>query len=268
MPNWLRKVADPANLFTESDAERAAREQSGRQVDLAIAEEARRAELRKKIAMMFGEGPETEQVQVGTNVTPVKGREFDKPDIEQIFETRPTTVPAAKAQFATEEGDLAGALRGHYGDELQRNYAEQERQNRFGAARTGNIGGSAFADSRSSLEEQNRLGGTRIDEAVQRAINTLRSSREQTKLRAIDLVNAGSGEEGVQSATAGLKSSLEQAKAANREQLFGDLFTSGAFANANRISGDRNAQALAIFGNSRGGGLSPSSRNTQPRIIN
>lgn len=159
----------------------------------------------------------------------------------------------AKARFKTEEDDLAGALRGYYSDDLKRTYENAERALRFGASNTSNIGGSAYADSVGRLNEDNAMGGTRIDEAVQRALNSLRASREDSRARSINLVNAGSGSEAVGAAQSGIRQALDNATSANREQLFGDLFGNLAFTKAAGDASDKNAAALAYFNKIKGG---------------
>lgn len=259
---------DPLNLVHESAAEKRARAQSQQQIELAQAEEARRTALRARIAQMFGEGPDTEQVQIGMTPETLIGRGRGGPSSSQpIYEERPTLAAAARKQFANEDTALSTALRGQYGDELKKSYEEGQRQLRFGAARTGNIGSSIYADRLASGEEQNRMGGTRIDDAVQRALANLRSSRETSKLRGLDLINAGTGEEGVQSAASGLKSALSTAQSQNRENLFGDLFTDTAFGVSNKAAGDRNAAAIARFTQGRRGGLSSPGASSSPQIV-
>lgn len=139
-------------------------------------------------------------------------------------------APDAQAQFKTQEDQLSEALRGFYSDQLGRSYADAERGARFGAADTGNIGGSAYADSLARVNRDNALGGTRIQEAVTRAINNLRASREDTRNRSIGLVNSGSGDQAAASAQSGLQQAISAANAAQRENIVGDLFGDVAFA--------------------------------------
>lgn len=143
----------------------------------------------------------------------------------------------------TQEGEISGALRGNYSDELKRKYQEAERQLRFGAARTGNIGSTDYADENARINRENELGGTNIEGAVRRSIANLRGSREDTRTRAIGLINAGQGTEGVTSATEGLRLSADTARSANRERLFDDLFQNLAF---NQVAGNQASQAAQI----------------------
>jgi len=194
----------------------------------AQAEEARKDELRQRIDAMFG-GPE------------------------------------ANSQLAGEETDISGALRGQYGDELKRKYGDAERSVRFGAANTGNIGSTGYSDAQSRLSEENQLAGTKIEEAVRRSIQNLRSSREDVRTRATGLVNAGMGEEGVRSATEGLRGAAETARSANREQLFNEFFNNLAYTRVAGNQGNQNAQLAALLGNRGGGSFFPTTP-TQGRI--
>lgn len=156
--------------------------------------------------------------------------------------------------LATQEGEISGALRGNYSDELKQKYQDAERQLRFGAARTGNIGSTDYADESARINRENQLGGTNIEGAVRRAIANLRGSREDTRARAIGLINAGQGTEGVTSATEGLRLSADTARNSNRERLFDDLFQNLAY---NRVAGNQASQVaqLAALLNRGGGGL-------------
>ena len=245
---------DPLDLWGEQAKSEADRQ--NRMIEDAKAEEARKDALRASINRLYGIGPETEQYQSGTSPL------IDELDSEgnsqrsggsPLYGTRSTGVPEARAGFATEETDLSKALRGYYGDEQRKGYRAEERNMRFGLANQGQTGGSVMADSLADLEERNRLGGTRIEEAVQRALNSLRASRESSRLGALSLVNAGQGEEGVRSASAGLKSSLDTAKATNREDLFTDLFSNVAAGKEASDARSREARLLAAFQQGRSG---------------
>lgn len=162
--------------------------------------------------------------------------------------------------FAKQDNQIRSALRTKYGDELKDDYTEAERNARFNAARRGQLGGSAHADTMGLLERQSELGGTRIGEAVQRALAALRGEREDTRTRAIGLVNAGAGGQAITAANTGLRTALDNARTANREQLFTDLFADAAFSKGVMDNANRNAAALEYFQRARG--LSPSSGPT------
>jgi hypothetical protein len=158
----------------------------------------------------------------------------------------------ATKQFSSEEDELAKALRGQYTDDLEKRYGAAERAMRFGAANTGNIGSTTFADASGKLTEENQLGATRIEEAVRRAIAGLRTAREDSRLRAMGLVDAGTGEEAVQAASSGLRLAAENARASGQEQIFNDLFGDLAYTKAAGDSNDKNAAALAYLARTRG----------------
>jgi hypothetical protein len=172
---------------------------------------------------------------------------------KQALRDRVNTMFSAP-DLKTQEGEISGALRGNYSDELKRRYQDAERELRFGAARTGNIGSTDYADESARINRENELGGTNIEGAVRRSIANLRGSREDTRARSIGLINAGEGTEGVQSATQGLALSADTARNANRERLFDDLFQNLAYS---RVASNQSLQAaqLAALLN-RGGGSS------------
>lgn len=154
-----------------------------------------------------------------------------------------------KHKLAAEE--LSGGLRSHYGTELGTAFEKAKQAAKFRAADTGNIGGSTYADELAELEEQNQRGGLRIEDAVRRAVANLDASREDSRARALSLVNAGTGEEAVRAAQAGIQSAIDTSRTAGREDLVSDLFSTVA---AGKVAGDaasRDASTRAIFEGAR-----------------
>ncbi len=147
----------------------------------------------------------------------------------------------AKTALAGEEDKVGGAFRDYYTTQNKRAYGDAERALKFNAANTGNTNGSAYADAHARLDENNAIGGTRIADAVQQAINKLRESRDTTRLQATQLVNSGSGADAVAAAQAGLHNSLDTASSATKQDLFSDLFSNVAFANAANNQATKNA---------------------------
>jgi len=172
-----------------------------------------------------------------------------------------TEAADAGAQMAAEGTQVSDATRGYYSDQLARSFAAAERNNRFRLARQGLQGGSADVDSNAQLQTDNDLGLTRIDQAARAAAASLTTQREQERLNAVNLVNAGAGEDAVASAQAGLRNSLENVSSANKANLFSDLFAGSADAAAGMNQNDllaammgRYNQQLAMFSPSSGGG--------------
>jgi hypothetical protein len=167
-------------------------------------------------------------------------------EVNALYDT-----PEAQQRFASEETQLSDALRGFYSDDLKRGYEEAERGLRFGAANTGNVGGSAYADQVAKLNEKNQIGGTRIEEAVRRAINNLRGGREDTRMRSINLVNSGTGTDAVASAATGLRQALSASNAANREDIVSGLFDNLAFVKSGYDAQQRNAAQNDLYRKAR-----------------
>lgn len=175
--------------------------------------------------------------------------------------------PEVLPQLASEEDQLAKTLRDFYSADLKKNYEESERKLRFGAANSGNIAGSVYADETSKLNEGNQLGGTRIEEAVRRSINNLRNAREDSRTRAISLINSGEGESGVQAASQGLRSAFDSASSAGKENLFADLFGNLGLAKTARDDANKNAALMDIYGRSRVGSFFPTTPMSGGTII-
>ena len=195
---------DPANLFTKAEPDK-----SG--VEFQKAEEERKAALRAKVDQMFGIGPD---------------------------------ATAAQSQFGQEDNQMADALRSYYSAEGKKGYDDAERSIRFGAARSGNIGSRTYADTLSRLNEANTTAGTRINEAVQRALLGLKGGRESLRQQTLGMINSGAGNEALSAASGGLNSVIDSNKNAQKEKLFTDLFS--GFANA-KVAGDQANQMASVL---------------------
>ena len=216
-------------------------------LEYAKREDARKQKLRDQINRMYGIGGQTPVYGAQTT------REVDEPatwveDPSLGFEgqgggyfkpagKRVETVmgeptgyqddpeaAGATAAMDRENTALADATRGYYTDQLGRTYTKAERQNRFALARKGLLGGSADVDTNAELRSDRDLGATRIDQAVRGAVNNLVGQRESERQQAIALVNSGAGEDAITSASRGLSNALNTAQAADKRELFGDLF--------------------------------------------
>ncbi len=134
----------------------------------------------------------------------------------------------ARAQMEKENTQLANATRSYYTDELGKTYQEAERNTRFKLARQGLLGGSEDVNQQGEVRADRDLGATRVDESVRRAVSNLVSQREQERLNAINLVNAGAGDSAVSAAQAGLRNSFENVASQQKADIFSDLFTNTA----------------------------------------
>lgn len=137
-------------------------------------------------------------------------------------------APDIEGRMAKESTDLAGANRGYYADQLAREYAKAERNARFEAARRSVLGGSSDIDTQAELRSDRDLGATRVDEAVRRSVLGLDSSREQERMNALNLVQAGYGDSAVTAAQRGISATLDASRSASKESLFSDLFSAGS----------------------------------------
>lgn len=175
--------------------------------------------------------------------------------------------PNAAAQMQADQKQVSDSTSSYYGDQLSRSVAAAERNNRFNLARSGLLGGSADVDSNKELQTDQALGATRIDQAARAASDSLAGQRENERLNAVGLVNAGAGSNAVESAASGLKSSLTNVANQQRTDLTGDLFTgftdNYALNNVNQANAAllaRQQQLGAFFPTkSAGGTVTPSS---------
>lgn len=155
--------------------------------------------------------------------------------------------PNAAAQMEADKSQVSAATSGYYGDQLTRSVAAAERNNRFNLARQGLSGGSQDASSNAELQTDQVLGTTRIDQAARAAAASLAAQRENERLNATSLVNAGAGTKAVDSAQLGLKSSLDNVNNQQRVNLTGDLFSGFADNYAMNNVNNANAALLARY---------------------
>lgn len=154
---------------------------------------------------------------------------------------------AARTSLEGENTKLGDATRAYYTDQLGRTFNEASRNTRFKLARQGLLGGSEEAFQQGEVGSDRDLGATRIDEAVRRAVASLKTQREQERLNAVGLVNAGAGDSAVSAAQTGLRNSLENANSQQKADIFGDLFSHSADAIAASNANDNEAARLARF---------------------
>lgn len=156
---------------------------------------------------------------------------------------------AARAQMAAEDKQVSDATRNYYTDQLGRAFVKAERNTRFNLARQSLLGGSEDVNQQAEVRSDRDLGATRIDEATRRAVTQLHGDREDARLKGIGLINAGAGEEGVRSASAGLKQSLDTAMTQQRADLTSDLFANAVDAYAAQNANAANQALLARYRN-------------------
>lgn len=219
----------------------------------AAEDEARKAKLRTRIDSLYGikpSGPALQPVPekgVGKILVPAMNTQA-----QTEYDTNAPAADAAAAQLEKERGDVSGATRGYYSDQLARSFAAAERNNRFNLARQGLQGGSTEVDTNRELQTDQSLGATRIDQAARASAAALDQQREQERMNAISLVNSGAGESAVASAQAGLRNSLQNVSTQQRANLFGDLFATGADAFSSQNYNAALAAQLARFQGSLG----------------
>lgn len=185
--------------------------------DNSAAEEARKAELRKRIDVLYG---------------------VDESDPEAL---------AARQAMDAENTTLGDSTRAYHTDQLGRTYTKAERDTRFKLARQGLLGGSEDVYQQGEVKSDRDLGATRVDQAVRGAVAGLKNQREQERLNAVNLVNSGAGDSAVSAAQAGLRNSFDVANSAQRQNLFADLFANASDAVASGVNADREAALLGRY---------------------
>ena len=231
------------------------------------AEEARKSQLRKQIDLMYGFGTATPPTreQFRGKATPASTGYVGEDSVydpgspgvvdEDAYQRALAEFNAggegadARAAMEAENTKLADATRSYYTDKLGSDYTKAERNTRFKLARQGLMGGSEDIYQQGEVKSDRDLGATRVDEAVRRAVADLKTKREQERLNAVQLVNAGAGDSAVSAAQAGLKNSFEVANSAQRVNLFDDLFANAADSVTNSNQQDQQAALLNRYRN-------------------
>src|SRR5688500_4570307 len=101
---------------------------------LQAQEEQRKEELRRKINSLFGIAPPPPTPVSQTAAVPTSGMMGNfsvAPGVTVPTAVTPDQSNNALARFAQEEDQLSTSLRGHYSDDLKKNYEKGERQTRF-----------------------------------------------------------------------------------------------------------------------------------------
>lgn len=261
--NWLWKLLLPKSLGISGGGD-------GGSGTAAADEESRKAKLRRQIDRLYGMySPEP---SMDPNAFPKLLRGIGAPVAQQANAqiaaqnaTGADEASTAAKQLGDEKTKLADATRSYYTDQLGKDYKTAERNTRFRLARQGLLGGSADADLQGDVAADRDLGATRVDEAVRRAMAQLTGQREDERLNAINLVNAGAGDDAVRSAQAGIENSFQNVSSQQKADLFGDLFTNAS--DAGTASNLNAAQAaLAARYRERLGSFFPQTSTTSGRV--
>lgn len=210
------------------------------------AEEERKRVLRQRIDALYGIDSSDPLMPVDTGGKGFKlgamVASLRNPEIQAANDERARQAADARAAMERENTTLGDATRGYYSDALERSFVKAKRNSDFALARRSLAGGSAETDANTELDTDRNLGATRISDAVHRAVNDMINQREQERLNAYGLVQSGAGEAAINAAASGLKRSFDTAQSAQKADLFGDLFATGAAGAA--ASNEQDQQAL------------------------
>lgn len=157
-------------------------------------------------------------------------------------------------QRSAEIADYGAAMREFYGDDLDRQKAENDRELRFALARGGLTGGSTQVDQQRRFGEQYARGVLEVQRKSAGAMAELEAADQDARARLIGLANQGlDATTGASQAASAMRSALEANKATAMTQGLGEVFgTSKRFyedskAAAVRRRSERDA-SLGIYG--------------------
>lgn len=121
--------------------------------------------------------------------------------------------------------DYMGGLRQFYGQDLDRQKTDTDRQLKFALARGGLVGGSTQVDQQKRFGEDYNKALLGVEQKVQGAGAQLRSEDQDARARLISLATSGlDATTGAQQAAASMRNNLAADKSTNMAQGLGDMF--------------------------------------------
>lgn len=144
-------------------------------------------------------------------------------------------------QREAEIGDYLAATRQYYRDDLDRQKGQTDRQLKFAMARNGQTGGSVAFDNAQRVGEEYTRGVLESDRRAQGQAADLRSQDEDSRLRLIQMAQAGlDATTASQQAASAQRTALQSARAAATADGLGDVF--GSFADIYRRSQEASSE--------------------------
>lgn len=146
--------------------------------------------------------------------------------INQVYDN-----PSREAEI----GDFLNATRQYYRDDLDRQKGDTDRQLRFAMARSGQTGGSVAFDNAKRVGQEYTRGVLEADRRAQAAAADIRAGDEESRLRLIQMAQAGlDTTTASQQAASALRNTLQSGRATATAEGLGDVF--GSFADIYRRS--------------------------------
>lgn len=128
-------------------------------------------------------------------------------------------------QRAADIADFVDATRSYYGDDLNRQKADSDRELRFALARGGLFGGSTQRDQQQRMGEDYSRGLLRVDQMALGAGAELEAADQDARGRLIQLATSGlDATTAAQQAAASMRSNLQASRPEMRANMLGDAF--------------------------------------------
>jgi hypothetical protein len=149
-------------------------------------------------------------------------------------------------QRAADIADYVGALRTYYGDDLNEQKANTDRQLKFALARGGLTGGSTQIDQQKTVGKDYAKGLLNVDRKARGAGAELEASDQDARARLISLATSGlDATTAASMAASSMRSNLESGKSAAQLQGIGDAF-GGPLQNFFKNSADAAVRRRAV----------------------
>ena len=142
------------------------------------------------------------------------------------WQAQQTDVSGAKAARDALYGDIQGAVRDTNVRELDKQFSEASKQNLFGLARSGLLGGSVDAEAGADLGLRYGEGKMKAEQAGLGAASELRANDEKTRQNLIGLAQSGIDTGTAASLAAGqMGAAADLARSNTSSASIGDLFS-------------------------------------------
>lgn len=154
---------------------------------------------------------------------------FDQAGYDKAMADWQAAQADVNAAKATREGlysDIQGAVRDVNLRDLDTQFTDASKQNLFGLARSGLLGGSVDAESGADLTRRYGEGRIKAEQAGQAAASDLRSTDEKTRQNLISLAQSGIDTGTAASLAAGqMSAAADLARSNTASSSIGDLFS-------------------------------------------
>lgn len=169
-----------------------------------------------------------QETEFGAYTTPTTDDSFDEAGYNKAlagYQTQQADVSGAKNARDALYTDISGAVKGTAMRDLDKQFTQASKQNLFGLARSGLLGGSVDAEAGGDLQTRYGEGRLKAEQAGLGAASDLRANDEKTRQNLIGLAQSGIDTGTAASLAAGqMSAAADVARSQTNSASVGDLF--------------------------------------------